>query len=247
MTKKEQQRAEQLRQTLAPYVEELRELMKVHNAAAVRYCQGLNLWKLWQFGNTCENRNNYPTERIAQVEKLKETNPKAWAEKVKHAEHMKNRRGERSSLAAWNVKKYFEYFAEVVAHYFPDWREFTDRRGLEHIAEGLDFQNGTEWQRVAVRFSWDGAWWIVHAYTGNGWGEYSADYYQHNTTTQPATVPELPTRPQVVAFETYRGTVARLDIIKKKAEALKNESEKIAAAAGLLGFVNILSGLKFGK
>ena len=247
MTKKEQKRAEQLRETLAPYVEKLRELMKAHHEAGRRYCQGLNLWKLWQFGDTCENRNNHPAERIAAVLKLRETNPKAWAEKVQHAEHMKNRRAERSHLAAWNVKKYFYYFAELVAHYFQDWREFTDRRGLEHIAAGLDFKNGTEWQRVAVRFSWDGSWWIVHTFTGNGWGEYSADYYQHNTTSQPAQVPELPKRPQVVSFETYRRTVVRLDIIKKKAEALKNESEKIAADAGLLGFVEVLGAVNITK
>lgn len=243
MTKKEQTRAEELRQTLAPYVEELRELMKAHNAAAVRYCQGLNLWKLWQFGNTCENRNNYPAERIAQVEKLREANPKAWAEKVKHAETMKNRRAERSSLAAWNVKKYFCYLAEVVAHYFQDWRAFTERRGLEHIAERLNFTNGEQWQRVAVRFSWDGSWWIVHTYTGNGWGEYSADYYQH----EPKSAPELPTRPQVVSFDTYRGAVVRLNIIKQKAEQLKSEAEKIATAAGLSGFVPVISSINWGK
>ena len=247
MTNKEQKRAEELRQTLAPYVEELRELMKAHNAAAVRYCQGLNLWKLWQFGDNCENRRNYPAERIAQVEKLRETNPKAWAEKVKHAETIKNRRADRSSLAAWNVKKYFYYLAEVVAHYFPDWHEFTERRGLQHIAERLNFTNGTEWQRVAVRFSWDGAWWVVHTYTGNGWGEYSADYYQHNTTSEPAQAPELPKRPQVVSFDTYRGAVMRLDIIKQKAERLKSEADKIAAAAGLDGFVPVISSINWGR
>lgn len=247
MTNKEQKRAEELRQTLAPYVEELRELMKAHNAAAVRYCQGLNLWKLWQFGNTCENRNNYPAERIAQVEKLRETNPKAWAEKVEHAGHMKERRAERSSLAAWNVKKYFYYLAEVVAHYFPDWREFTERRGLEHIGERLDFTNGEQWQRVAVRFSWSGSWWSVYTYTGNGWGDYSGEFHQINTTSNPAQVPELPKRPQVVSFDTYRGAVMRLDIIKRKAEQLKNEADKIATAAGLSGFVPVISSISWGR
>ena len=100
---------------------------------------------------------------------------------------------------------------------------------------------------MAARFSCSGLWWVVHAYTGNGWGDYSGDFYQYNTTSEPAKVPELPTRPPVISFDTYRGTVARLEIIKKKAQALKEEAENIAAAAGLLGFVEVIRSVNFEK
>lgn len=172
----------------------------------------------------------------------------ALYDKALHNESAANMRHECASINLYNI---FNYLAAKIADYMrPIYKELAQRKGADTFAEIINTINPRQDDSAGACSVWiycdqvgEGFAHLV-ANVSPGWAcgvsGRCAKYYQDN----PREVWHSAEAPALVDIETMKRTTAKIKKLIAKAEALKAETIQTAEAAGLLGFVEIITDIK---
>lgn len=252
LNKKNTKQAEQIAEELKPLFIRAYELGAIYDQTREELQKAGAVVSAYYYTTRCEcERAGLDFDKI-QAMKHDPARVKEWGALYDEALHQESRAEMAHKVAAINFKNYIDYFAALILDYIrPYWREFIQRAGLSTLAEIINKANQTEKDHSAGAVSVSvylkdlgGDWARVVVDVLPGWAcgvsGHCGKYYQ----TDPEAVWHCAERPPLVDVEQFNKTQAEIKKLIKKAEAIREECEQVARAAGLLGHIEIISEIK---
>ena len=234
LTNKQKQRAEEIRQELAPLCAECQALAKIynrHSAAAGRAYRVRFAWE--SVGNSGHARDVFSAEKVAEMEKMRRENPREWSRNYHEASDKEDKAQELARVSLINLKNYISFIARRACLLVGDFADWQDHKAAQSLAEFLRF--GDPCDPFAVSF-------LVKS---GGYGAKCADcsacclhYWGNDYQAQSNE------KPQRLTVAKYRATIKKLKQLKAKAEKIQQESRETARAACLWGFVSFIVDIK---
>ena len=227
MTKTQKQKAEEIRQTLAPICADVQKLARIYTKTGAKHGKAWRVFIAWQtVGRSAHALDAYTAEEVAKMEEMRKNDPKEWAKHYHQASEEEQKAEQAHNIARINLKNMLSYAARVLASLvdLDEWKDHEAR----HLAQFLTI--GEPGAPFRVLFSFNSYAQEIAATCCNEWGkEWEA---QGNN------------RPQLVTVASYNKTVKKLKEIKAKAEKLEKQSRDTVRAAGLYGFIPFIIDVK---
>lgn len=255
LTKETKKRAEIMREELAPYFEQAKELANKLAKASKNTRQANAIANIWHYKGedlryTESLTDNQRTTESKMAKSFYQTDKKQWSKMLDFKWQELHKRETEEMTAKLNYFNCLEYIAKLVAYFLRNesqWVAFYDKKGLESLAEYLNENRTTE--RVAIVRDGGASftpfespdYYIYlnitiygNGYTnGNDWGTFKRTIEEQWKPTRPIQKP-------VYTSSQVSQLVAKLQKQKQQAEEIRKENYNLAYSTGLCYFVEVM-------
>ena len=252
LNKEQKQKAEQVRQHLAPLFAKASKLAGEWIKAQQEESQADKLARYWQYVGTASewaHRDYIPEEEQERAKTTKATSSREWAQELEKLYKIENEKETQERARFYNLTNYLYYICEMIAETLRPYAwEVYNTRGdtFKEWAEIITPKEPKEWTPRTLYTSiyidsvfCDSFCLNVHAWGAGACGV-DAKIYKYYYKNTEKNRPEQPKEPQKMTAKQYAERLQKLKDYETKAQELRGEQWKKAKEWGLLDACELL-------
>jgi len=252
LNKEQKQKAEQVRQHLAPLFAKASKLAGEWIKARQEESKAEQLARFWQYvgtGSEWAHRENIPEEEQEKARTTKATSSKEWAQELDRLYKIEEEKETQERARYFNLTNYLYYICEMIAETIRPYAwEIHNTRGdtFKEWAEIITPKEPKEWtpRTLYTSIYIDSVFCDSFCLNVRAWGAGACGvdakiykYYYKNTEKNR---PEQPKEPKKMTAKQYAERVQKLKDYETKAQQLRAEQWKKAKEWGLLDACELL-------
>lgn len=246
LNKEQKQKAEQVRQQLAPLFAKASKLAGEWIKARQEESKAEHLARFWQYVGTVSewaHRENIPEEEQEKARTTKATSPKEWAQELNRLYKTENEKETQERVRYFNLKNYLYYICEMIAETIRPyaWEIYSTRGStFKEWAEIITPKEPKEWtpRTLYASIYIDSVFCDSFRLNINTWGAgacgLDAKIYKYYDKKPEENRAEQPQEPRKMTAKQYAERVQKLKDYETKAQQLRAEQWEKAKAWGLL-------------
>lgn len=206
MTNKQKQRAEEIRQELAPLYKECEKLAKIYNTAGANYDKLYRVRYAWQtVGSSGHARDTFGEEEAQKMEEMRRNNPHEWRAHYEETLKAEREAEEVRRVAYINFKNYLAFIARRFSSMLGNVKEWQEHKAAQNLADFLQFGDSSSAYSLRLIIKND----YLATCAACCLHEWAEDYEAQGIDA-----------PHRLTVAKYRATLKKLKALEEKAEEL---------------------------